>query len=333
LLKYSSTSCGGAPAAAIASAPAIRDIAVENKAITKELLPYSINPETRILLAGANEIRTGNTQEIQNSANRMNRFLSGEGSNKDWQDFKKTSGGISAGFNYQEGKGVTKNDGSRANTEDVREAVNNAMSAASSSSAVVARQQDMLAKAQLLAAEGKIQNIDLIQRYINNQAKLAALIAPIEENGGIKVAKPNLQYSQGDSFSLAHTKAELDEMYADMAENFGKKVQKAQSEFGRATPPIGTVERDLANDPTIKQRKALTAASIERFIKQNEPIIEQVNRGSVGPSLLNQPERSKVSGASAPPEMPAARGPANSRPPAVAPQTPQRRPLNSIFGG
>jgi hypothetical protein len=321
-----------AGAAAIASAPAIRDIAVENKQITKDLLPYSINPETRILLAGANEIRTGNTQEIQNSANRMNRFLSGEGTNKDWQDFKKTSGGVSAGFNYQEGKGVTKNDGSRANTEDIKEAVNNAMSAASSSSAVVARQQDMLAKAQLLAAEGKIQNIDLIQRYINNQAKLAALIAPIEENGGIKVAKPNLQYSQGDSFSLAHTKAELDEMYADMAENFGKKVQKAQSEFGRATPPIGTVERDLANDPTIKERKALTAASIERFIKQNEPIIEQVNRGGVTSALLNQPERSKVSGASAPPEMPAARGPANSRPPVTTPAPQGRRSLNSILG-
>jgi hypothetical protein len=323
-----------AGAAAIASAPAIRDFAIENKNITKQLLSSSINPATRILLAGANEIRTGNTQEIQNSANRMNRFLSGEGTNKDFEDFKKTSGGISAGFNYQEGKGLTKRDGSKANTEDIKEAVNNAMSAASSSSAVVARKEDMLAKAQLLAAEGKIQNIDLIQRYINNQAKLAALIEPIEAAGGIKIAKPNLQYSQGDSFSLAHTKAELDEMYADLAENFGQKVQKAQQEFGKSTPPIGTVERELSSDATIKQRKDITASNIQRFLQENTPVLEKVNTKPVNPQLLNQPERSKISAASAPPEMPAARGPANSRPPVTTPAAPQgRRPLSNIFGG
>jgi hypothetical protein len=321
-----------AGAAALASAPAIRDIAVENKDITKRLLSSSVNPATRTLLAGANEIRTGNTQEIQNSANRMNRFLSGEGSNKDWQDFKKTSGGISAGFNYQEGKGVTKNDGTRANTEDVKEAINNAMSAASSSSAVVARQQDMLAKAQLLAAEGKIQNIDLIQTYINNQAKLAALMEPIEQAGGIKVAKPNLQYSQGDSFSLAHTKAELDEMYADLAENFGQKVQQAQQVFGKTTPPIGTVERELSNDKTIKERKAITSANIDRFLKEVAPTLERINAGGVNPQLLNQPERAKVGAPSAPPEMPAVRGPANSRPPVTTTAPQGRRSLNLILG-
>jgi hypothetical protein len=122
-------------------------------------------------------------------------------------------------------------------------------------------------------------------------------------------------------------------MYADLAENFGQKVQSAQQEFGKSTPPIGTVERALSSDATIKQRKDITASNIQRFIQENAPVLNQVNAKPVSPQLLNQPERSKVSAPSAPPEMPAARGPANSRPPVTTPAAPQgRTPLNNIPG-
>jgi hypothetical protein len=319
-----------AASAAALGAGALRDIAVEDKDITKKLLPFSVNPAVRTLLAGANEIRTGNTQEIQNNAANLSRFLTGKATNKEFQDFKKTSGGFSAGVNYQEGVGATKANGERLTQDDVGEMTRSAMNAATSSNAVTARQSEMLAKAQLMAAEGKIQNFDLIQQYINNQAKKAAIINSIEENGGIGIAKPNLDFAQGDSFSLAHTKAELDEMYADLAEKFAQKVGEAQSKFGKSVPPIGFVEREIGSDKTISERKAAAKRSIESFQQENGFILEKLNQGTVSPALLQQPGSSKVS-PSKQPEIPNARNPSVSQATNVA--TPVRRSLAEIRQG
>lgn len=319
-----------AAASAALGAPALRDLAVEDKEITKQLLPNSINPHTRTLLAGANEIRTGNTQEIRSNAERLSRFSKGDGSNKDWADFQKTSGGFSIGLNYQEGKGVTNSKGEKVNTEDVAQMANNAMSAASSTSAVTSRQDALLAKAQMLAAEGKIQNFDLIQRYINNQAKKALIIGEIEANGGIGIAKPNLDFSQGDSFVLAHTKAELDEMYADLAEKFSQKVGKAQESYGQTVPGIGVVERMIAQDPTIKERKAITKSNINRFLTENAATFEKINEGKVSSELLQQPGSSRV-GTAPSPEMPVARNTPIARPVPAAPIAPARRSLAEIY--
>jgi hypothetical protein len=308
-----------AASAAALGAGALRDIAIEDKDITKKLLPFSVNPAVRTLLAGANEIRTGNTQEIQNNAANLSRFLTGKATNKEFQDYKKTSGGFSAGVNYQEGIGATKANGERLTQDDVGEMTRSAMNAATSSNAVLARQSEMLAKAQMLAAEGKIQNFDLIQTYINNQAKKAAIINSIEENGGIGIAKPNLDFAQGDSFSLAHTKAELDEMYADLAEKFAEKVGQAQTKFGKSVPPIGFVEREISTDQTIKERKSFAKQSIDKFLQENSSTLDKLNQETVPPTLLQQPGSSKV-GAAKPPEVPEARNPSGSRPaPAVAP--------------
>lgn len=319
-----------AAAAASLGAGALRDIAIEDKDITKKLLPFSVNPAVRTLLAGANEIRTGNTQEIQNNAANLSRFLTGKASNKEFQDYKKTSGGFSAGINYQEGLGATKANGERLTNEDIGEMTRSAMNAATSSNAVMARQSDMLAKAQMMAAEGKIQNFDLIQRYINNQAKKASIINSIEENGGIGIAKPNLDYAQGDSFSLAHTKAELDEMYADLAEKFAQKVGEAQSKYGKSVPPIGFVEREISGDQTIKERKAFASRNIQKFLQDNAPALEKLNQGEVSPALLQQPGSSRV-GATPPPEVPQARNPVGSRPAPTA--APARRSLAEIRQG
>jgi hypothetical protein len=319
-----------AASAAALGAGALRDIAVEDKDITKKLLPFSVNPAVRTLLAGANEIRTGNTQEIKKNAEILNRMVTGKATNKEAEELKKVGGGISAGINYQEGKSATKSNGERLTSDDVNEIVNGAMNAATSSNAVFARQSEMLAKAQLMAAEGKIQNFDLIQTYINNQAKKAAIINSIEENGGIGIAKPNLDFAQGDSFSLAHTKAELDEMYADLAEKFAEKVGQAQSKFGKSVPPIGFVEREISSDPTIKERKSFAKQSIDKFLQENAPILDKLNQQTISPDLLQQPGSSKVEAAK-PPEVSQSKGPAGSRPAPAA--TPVRRSLAEIRQG
>lgn len=321
-----------AASAAALGASALRDIAVEDKQITKQLLPFSVNPAMRTLLAGANEIRTGNTQEIQKNAQNLSKFLTGQASSKEFQDFKKTSGGFSAGINYQEGKGATKADGSKLTSEDVSEMVNSAMQAATSSNAVTARKEDLMAKAQLLAAQGKIENFDMIQRYINNQAKKASIIKSIEDNGGIGIAKPNLDFAQGDSFSLAYTKAELDEAYADLAEKFAEKVGMAQAKYGKSVPGIGVIEREIAADKTISERKKATRENIARFLQENAATLEQLNKSEVPAALLQQPGASKVGGVE-PPAMPSARNPAASRPPpAAAPVDDRANRLRNMFG-
>ena len=321
-----------AASAAALGAGALRDISVEDKDITKKLLPFSVNPAMRTLLAGANEIRTGNTQEIQKNAQNLSKFLTGQASNKEWQDFKKTSGGFSAGLNYQEGKGATNSKGDRLTSEDVSEMVNSAMQAATSSNAVTARKEDLMAKAQLLAAQGKIENFDLIQRYINNQAKKAAIIKSIEDNGGIGIAKPNLEFAQGDSFSLAYTKAELDEAYADLAEKFAQKVGEAQAKYGKSVPGIGVIEREIASDKTIGERKKATRENISRFLQENAATLDELNKSEVPAALLQQPGASKVGGVE-PPTMPSARNPAASRPPpATAPVEQRSTRLRNMFG-
>ena len=255
---------------ALKNSVAIRDAAVDNKAITKELLPFSMNPHTRVLLASANEIRTGSSASTQSASEKLNKLATGKGSKSDWEDFKKASGGITMGLNYNEAKGLTNGSGQSASREDIDSAMNALQRNASSDVAITARKQDLLEKAQLLAAQGKIQNIDAIQRYINNQYVIGKAINQIEQYGGIGIAQPNLPYAQGDSFSLAHTKAVLDETYADLAEQYGNKIFETKKKYGGITPGIGTIESELATDATITGRKKSARDEIANFLVENK---------------------------------------------------------------
>jgi hypothetical protein len=278
---------------ALKNSVAIRDAAAENKQITKELLPYSINPHTRELLAKANEIRTGSSASTQSATEKLNKLATGKGTKSDWEELKKLTGGVTMGLNYNEAKGLTNGSGESATREDIDSAMNSLQRSASSDVAITSRKQDLLEAAQLLAAQGKIQNIDAIQRYINNQYIIGKAMNQIEENGGIGVAQPNLPYAQGDSFSLAHTKAVLDEAYADLAEQYGNKVFQTKQRYGNLTPGIGAVESELAIDPTIVGRKRSARDEIAKFLVENKDVLESINKQGVNKELMQAPSQAK----------------------------------------
>jgi hypothetical protein len=284
---------------ALRNSGVIRDAAVDNKRLTKELLPFSINSDTRVLLSGANEIRTGSSASTQSASEKLNKLSTGKGSKSDWEDIKKASGGITMGLNYNEAKGFTNGSGESASREELDSLMNAIQKNATSDASITSRKQDLLEKAQLLAAQGKIQNIDLIQRYINNQYVIGKAMNEIETHGGIGIAQPNLPYAQGDSFSLAHTKAVLDETYADLAEQYGNRVFQTKQKYGAVTPGIGTIENELAIDPTIKGRKKSARDEIEKFLIENKDVLDKINTQSINKNLLTQP----ASQAKPPPEQ------------------------------
>ena len=276
-------------AVATARAGTIRDAAIENQSITKTLLPDSINPASLALLAGANQIRSGSSKKAQAEQESLSSFEKGKGSNDSWEEFKKNNAGVAFGLRYEEGKGLTNGSGQRASTAEIQSLKNSISKNATSDASITADRDALLDKAQILANKGDIRNIDLYKRYINNQYTIAKSQNEIEATGGIGIIQPNLQYQKGDSFSLAHTKAVLDETYADLAEKYGKKVFDAKKRYGSIVPGIGTIEDELSQDKEITGRKKSALDSINRFLIENKDTLDKINKGGVNPQLLTQP--------------------------------------------
>ena len=276
-------------AVASARAGTIRDAAIENQGITKTLLPDSINGKTLALLAGANQIRSGSSRGAQAAQESLSSFEKGKGSNDSWEEFKKNNAGVAFGLRYEEGKGLTNGSGQRASTAEIQSLKNSISKNATSDASITADRDALLEKAQILANNGDIKNIDLYKRYINNQYIIAKAQNEIEATGGLGVIQPNLQYQKGDSFSIAHTKAVLDEAYADLAEKFGNKVSDTQKRYGHIVPGIGVVENELAQDKEITGRKRSALDSINKFLIENKDTLDKINKGGVNPQLLAQP--------------------------------------------
>lgn len=276
-------------AVAKARAGTIRDAAIENQGITKTLLPDSINPASLALLAGANQIRSGSSKGAQAAQESLSSFEKGKGSNDSWEEFKKNNAGVAFGLRYEEGKGLTNGSGQRASTAEIQSLKNSISKNATSDASITADRDALLEKAQILANKGDIKNIDLYKRYINNQYIIAKSQNEIEATGGLGIIQPNLQYQKGDSFSLAHTKAVLDETYADLADKFGDKIIDAQKRFGHIVPGIGTIENELSQDKEITGRKRSALDSINRFLIENKDTLDKINKGGVNPQLLAQP--------------------------------------------
>jgi hypothetical protein len=283
-------------------------------------------------LSSANEIRTGSSASTQSASEKLNKLATGKGSKSDWEELKKLSGGVTMGLNYNESKGLTNGSGQSASREDIDSAMNAIQRNATSDVSITSRKQDLLEKAQLLAAQGKIQNIDAIQRYINNQYVIGKAMNQIEQYGGIGIAQPNLPYAQGDSFSLAHTKAVLDETYADLAEQYGNKIFDTKKKYGGITPGIGTIESELASDATITGRKKAARDEIAKFLVDNKDVLENINKQGVNKELMQAPSQAKP-----PPEQKVEVAPsiAGSKPPEkTTEKTKEKKPkfdLNALI--
>jgi hypothetical protein len=277
-----------ASVAALASGT-IRQAAQEQQDLTKKLLPDSVNPKTLALLAGANQIRSGSSKGAEAAQESLSSFEKGKGSNDSWEEFKKNNAGVAFGLRYEEGKGLTNGSGQRASTAEIQSLKNSISKNATSDASITADRDALLEKAQILANNGDIKNIDLYKRFINNQYIIAKAQNEIEAAGGIGIIQPNLPYQKGDSFSLAHTKAVLDETYADLAEKYAKTVFDVQRRYGPNVPAIGTVQNELSQDKEIGGRKRAALDSINRFLDENKDVLNKINKGGVNPQLLAQP--------------------------------------------
>jgi hypothetical protein len=179
-------------ATGVLAVPDIKAITSDNREILKRLQPFSVNPKTRTLLAGVNDLRTGNAQEFSQQLDRLNEFRKGNGSKQDWEDFSKQSGGLTLGLNYSEGKGLTNSKGQTASDEEINRNAGSARAASSSTNAISARKSDLMAKAQLESFGNDLNAFNDFQRLINNEEQKANLINSIESKGGIGIAKPNI---------------------------------------------------------------------------------------------------------------------------------------------
>ena len=302
-------------AAASLAAPELQAIAQQNTELLKKLQPLSVDPQTRSLLAGVGELRTGNTQQLNSDIQKLQELRNGHGDTKDFSDLKKTNAGITMGLNYNDGRVINTATGKTATDEDINKNIQSAQSQMGTSSAVSARKDDLMQRAQALALQGKIQNFDSLQEYINNEYKKAGLIASIEKHGGIGIAKPNLDYQTGDSFSLAFTKNELDKSYADLAAHYANKVTQAQQTLGGNIPAIGQVENTISSDPVVKQRKLAAKNNIAEFEKTIIPTQEVINQQTTPVGLLNQPQAQAPQAPKVPPVQVKQQGPTGSKPP------------------
>jgi len=276
-------------ATGVLAVPDIKAITSDNREILKRLQPYSVNPKTLALLAGVNDLRTGNAQEFSQQLDRLNEFKKGNGTNQDWEDFSKQNGGITFGLNYSEGKGLTNTKGQRASDEEINRNVATARASSSSTNAISARKADLLTKAQLEAFGGDLNAFNDYQRLVNNEAQKANLINSIETQGGIGIAKPNIPLQHGDSFAVAATKNEMDDAYADLLSHYSKTILGAQKGLNGRTPGIGEIESAIAQNPYVAKRKQDLYSTIHQIEEASKPLNAQISAQPVNPALLSTP--------------------------------------------
>ena len=191
----------------------------------------------------------------------------------------------------------------------------------------------MLAKAQLEAFGGNLDAFNAYQRLLNNEEQKANLINGIEAKGGIGIAKPNIPLQSGDSFSLAKTKNEMDDAYADLLSHFSKTVLGAQKNLNGRTPGIGEIEGAIANNPVVNQRKQALYQTVADIEKQSTPINAQISSQNVNPALLSTPTLNQTNpGASIRPVATVPNRPmANPTQPVITAPVVNKKPMRSLL--
>ena len=285
--------------------PELQDVIQQNKRLLPGLVSLSTDPKTRTLLAGAAEMRTGFQTQAQASLEKLKEARNATEFNEAKEEFKRNSGGVTLGVNWTEGKGKTDTNKNAVTNADIDRIGRSAMSSVSATNAITATKDNLLERAQALALEGKIQNFDAVQTYINNEYKKSLLINKIEEAGGIGIATPNVPFKTGDSFALAYAKNESDAAYADLARHFAETINQRQAKFGNTSPPgIGMLEAEIGKSSYVKDRKESLYRELGDFEKTYKPIAEEINKRTVSPELLAQPSTAATSQGPVAPKAP-----------------------------
>jgi len=297
----------------------IEQLAMRNDALSKRLSPSSLDPKTLAFIRGISSIRTGDQQAIRSMTDAMNQAADGSKKSKDISEDVKRSAGLNLGLQYHEGKGWLNSNGEVATRDEINRLSSQLANESSSEKAIEARKQDMLEKAQTLAA-GKSELLNDINELINNNAKIALAQNEIEKFGGIGVAKPNLPQQLGDSFMSARQKAISDQFYGASSQLFSNFVDQETKNLppGRV-PDIGELKKRFASSPEFKALQARAIEQSKLVEEENRKVAEEINKRSAIP-VVNEPRA---------PATPAP-APQSARPP-VQQETPKpKRSLRDI---
>lgn len=309
----------------------IRDLGAQNNEITKRLSPASLDPNTLAFVKGISSMRTGDQQQTRSTVDTLLQNADGSKKSDTISKSAKDSIGLNFGLQYHQGRGWTDAKGNVATREQLEKMGRAFEEGQSSDKAIETRQQDMLARAQILLA-GKPELLNDITALVNNNAKIAMAQNQIEKFGGIGVARPNIPHQLGDSFMSARQKAISDEYYGASSEAFYNFMAKRLKDIpaGRS-PDIGALRAEFAQSPEMTLLRKNAAEQSHMVDKENARISEQIGQRQAMPGLTNEGRREPVA-----PRENASRnlGPQGSRPPAVsatpAAEVPARRSLSEI---
>lgn len=283
------------------------------------IIKASVDPKIRGLIAGINQIRTGNTKEFQSSVDKLKEAASGNLSFKDNQDLKNQTGGFNLGFNLNERKELVNSDGTKATTNDIERAVRAAKDSMSSNNAVESRQQNLLERAQIAAANYDPVLVNKIRQAINLEAQKSMAINAIEAQGGIGVARPSLAHEVGDDFALAGVKNKMSQNYGNLADYYGQKVSEFQQLYPSRTPGINDIANLMNDDPYIKESKKSAQQGMIDYSRKMESILREI-KPQLPAEIIGQPG-AETTGPVVPraPTSLEVGQPAGSKPPVVKP--------------
>jgi hypothetical protein len=312
----------------------IADLGAQNDEITQRLTPATLPVKTLAFVRGIGSIGVGDTETVRKGTEELARFSKGKATNDEWRKTQEALGGLAIGLQYREGEGLTDASGKRMTEEDVKSHADIYSRSLSSNKNIQARQNDLLSRAQTLAA-GDENLLRDMTTLINNNAKISMAQNDIEKAGGISVAKPNLPHELGESFYSANIKAKSDRMYGELAQLHSQfMAAKAGTLLPGQSPDIGTWEAEFANLPQVKKLRSDTKKSADEYIIRMQPEIERLNAQNVPRELTN--EGMVAAPAKAIPETKAAVPPRTTTEPKLSPKpetkTPARKALNDILG-
>lgn len=266
----------------------IADLGAQNDEITQRLGPATLGPKQLAFIRGISNIGVGDTSAIRQVNEKLDRASVGRLTNDEWRKTADVLGGIALGLQYREGEGLTDSSGVKVNRDKLEQLQNSFEKSQSSNKNVQARQADMLARAQTLAA-GDENLLRDITTLINNNAKISLSQNAIEQAGGIGVAKPNLPHELGESFYSANLKAKSDRMYGELAALHSQfMLAKAGTLRPGQSPDIGRWEVEFSNLPQVREIRKATKQAADSYIESVKPDIERINKQTVPVELTNQ---------------------------------------------
>jgi hypothetical protein len=281
---------------AAGSAVELENLSTQAQEKAKRLRPATVNPTVQALLRGASTIGSSDTQQTTEAVNRLIRLQGGSKTAKDIQNTEQANGGFHFGFRLEEGKGVVNKDGKIVSEDDIKEAAKNYSQNLSSTQRVESKKNDLLERAQILAAGKNQQLLDDLTGFININSKIAALQAPLEAAGGIHVAKPNLPYELTGSFFVAEEKAIADQAYAKKARLFAEFMSDRLSKLPKgASPDTAKMLIEFSNDPRIKEIDKAAYDAASRAEKESAGLKSEISQAPIPADLMSRSQPPLVS--------------------------------------